>query len=130
MIKNLLSKILGTPAQRYAAQEEIEVYIAPNEFGGWSIYPANEAAGTLFAGTSGAGTDGVGNFGLKASAVDRAAKHNCWTVVDQPAWTAILKPVAERCHTFRAPELNLPPRRRDTKPGSSPHLRASVAHKS
>lgn len=78
-MKKLLSKltaaVLGTPAQRFAARQEIEVYIAPNAHGGWSIYPLNDAAHTLFAGTGPAG-----NFSSAAAAEDRARRHNCWTV--------------------------------------------------
>ncbi|HRI83179.1 MAG TPA: hypothetical protein PLF88_12120 [Opitutaceae bacterium] len=74
MIK-LLCHLLGSPAQRQAAREEIEVYIAPNEFGGWSIWPLNKAAITLM---NGAGP--TGNFPTAIAAEERAVRHNCWTV--------------------------------------------------
>lgn len=55
---------------------EIEVRIAENARGGWSIFPHNEAARKLFAG------DGeAGNFGTYSDARTRAARDNCWTVV-------------------------------------------------
>jgi hypothetical protein len=67
---------------------EIQIYIAPNERGGFSIYPANYVAAVLF------GTDrdpwqpselAAGNFGTYADAYRRAAHCNCWTVVAAPA---------------------------------------------
>jgi hypothetical protein len=75
MLTKLIQSLLGTPAQRQAAQQEIEVTIAPNDFGGWSIFPANAAAVALFAGTGPAG-----NFPTARAAEIRAARDNCWQV--------------------------------------------------
>lgn len=76
LIGEVLADFAGSPAQRQAAQEEIEVTIAPNDFGGWSIYPANAAAVALFAG------DGpCGNFPTAQAAAERADRHNCWRVL-------------------------------------------------
>lgn len=61
-----------------AAAAEVEVRIAENDFGGWSIYAANDAARQIFGG------DGpTGNFGTYADAYKRAARDNCWTVLEQ-----------------------------------------------
>ena len=54
---------------------EIVVRIAPNAFGGWSIYAANDAARRLLG-----GDEPTGNFGTYADAHRRAVNHNCWTV--------------------------------------------------
>lgn len=56
---------------------EIEVVIAENLRGGFSIFPHNAAARTLFQGDADAG-----NFGTYADAWRRAVNHNCWTVVE------------------------------------------------
>jgi hypothetical protein len=75
LIGDILADFAGTPAQRQAAQQEIEVAIAPNDFGGWSIYPANPAAEALFAGAGPAG-----NFPTARAAEIRAERDNCWRV--------------------------------------------------
>jgi len=69
---------------------EIEVRIAENARGGFSIFPANDAARQLFAapGESADSAAEVGNFGTYADAYRRAARDNCWTVVDAPAAAA------------------------------------------
>jgi len=62
---------------------EIEVRIAENARGGFSIYPVNPAARELFAapGQPAEAAAEVGNFGSYADAYKRAARDNCWTVV-------------------------------------------------
>lgn len=67
------------PAQRTAARAlagEVKVWIAPNERGGFSLFPANGAALELFG-----SHEPTGNF---ASAADarRRLDWNCWTEVD------------------------------------------------
>lgn len=66
---------------------EIEVRIAENARGGFSIFPVNAAARELFAapGQSADTAAEVGNFGTYADAYKRAARDNCWTVVAQAA---------------------------------------------
>lgn len=65
---------------------EIEVFIAENRRGGFSIYPANCAAAVLFsAGREPASQPcelEAGNFGTYADAYTRAHRDNCWTVVE------------------------------------------------
>ncbi len=51
---------------------EIEVRIAPNAFGGLSLFPANDAARDLFG-----GDEPTGNFATHADARKRVA-WNCW----------------------------------------------------
>jgi hypothetical protein len=58
----------------------IEVTIERNDFGGWSIYPANQAALCLFGGNA-----PTGNFGCPADARRRAERDNCWTVIEPRA---------------------------------------------
>ncbi|WP_414664879.1 hypothetical protein [Horticoccus sp. 23ND18S-11] len=64
---------------------EIEVCIRENSRGGFSIYPANEAALALFAPPPGLPPEDfaeAGNFGTYADAYKRAHRDNCWTVVE------------------------------------------------
>jgi hypothetical protein len=63
---------------------EVEVCIAENSRGGWSIYPANTAARRLFGTPLPANEGECGNFGTYAAAHQRAADHNCWRVVEAP----------------------------------------------
>jgi hypothetical protein len=62
-----------------SAVADVEVYIAENNFGGWSIFAANDRARELLG-----GDEPTGNFGTHADAFRRAHDHNCWTVVDAP----------------------------------------------
>lgn len=62
------------------APREVEVYVARNKFGGWSIFAANDRARELLG-----GDEPTGNFGTYAAAQQRAADHNCWRVVGEPA---------------------------------------------
>lgn len=60
---------------------EVEVRIGENSRGGFSIFPVNDNARRLFS----ADPDGAceaGNFGTYADAYKRAARDNCWTVVE------------------------------------------------
>lgn len=70
------------PAGRVAALRapaEVEVTVARNPWGGWSIYAANDRARALLG-----GDEPTGNFGTYAAAHARAADHNCWRVVEAP----------------------------------------------
>lgn len=100
LIGDVLADLAGTPAQRQAAQQEIEVTVAPNDFGGWSIYPHNAAARALFAGTGPAG-----NFPSAPEAEDRARRCNCWTVVRRagPRSAPISLPAPAGMQTQQAP---------------------------
>lgn len=58
---------------------EVEVTIGENDFGGWSIYAANDAARRILG-----GDEPTGNFGTPADAWRRASNDNLWRVVEVP----------------------------------------------
>ncbi len=68
---------------------DIEVVIAQNRRGGWSIYPANIAAAALFGCDAGeAGRDQwslleAGNFATYADARRCAVDDNCWAIAGE-----------------------------------------------
>lgn len=62
---------------------EIEVRIAENNRGGFSIYAHNAAARALLN-----GDEETGNFPTYADAYRRAANHNCWTVLNESSVAA------------------------------------------
>ncbi len=69
---------------------EIEVVIAENRRGGWSLYPANAAAARLFCGelVSEPGRDQwplleAGNFATYADARRCAVDDNCWAIAGE-----------------------------------------------
>jgi hypothetical protein len=57
---------------------EVEVRIAPNAFGGFSIFAVNATARQILG-----GDEPTGNFGTYADARRRAVGCNCWTVVEE-----------------------------------------------
>lgn len=67
---------------------EIIVRVDENDRGGFSIFPVNEAAVRLFSGPCeqprAVERLEAGNFGTYADAYKRAARDNCWTVVEAP----------------------------------------------
>ncbi len=75
---------------------EAIVRIGENTRGGFSIFPVNDVAVRLFNG------DGeAGNFGTYADAYKRAARDNCWTVVE----LAIPKPSTQRPQSAQSQSL-------------------------
>ena len=66
---------------------EVVVRIGENARGGFSIYPVSDTARRLFNADSGGDAE-AGNFGTYADAHKRAARDNCWTVVNDAAGEA------------------------------------------